>query len=1131
MTDSSFRYGSVTNRQLSSYSLQNYSTLQQTGTSSEDNSNNRLMDLFFPKPIHVSGLVQHDFSKLTKTADASVPSQKIAKQGLTILQGSNKENYPLDSTSQTSFLLPLEIICDIDSRDSNNGILPDFIAAILAGHPTITSRSLFRTAHGEYAPGMVNLRAERGNMMVCIYNHYKIYAKGAFLIFIPNHLVEKIEKLDLDLQSLHHVSMEEAWLQTDEEPHMEGFKKLFSAHPKQEKAIHIAGHGWVGSPAGLTSENYKEFLCWAEEQHCRGLLITSCYSGGESTLLHIPHGTTTENKQNLRCKQKGVSYPVFVQSIGDFPVPGQFESNVQRLFSKLIEDLDRTGGHTLPRLRKVVREIEKGKNKNRLTLLQVYFPHSHRSPGGFHPVGESSISRALTYTQYRQQQLENGRITVSNLHFLELSPAIINCPIEFSGTDAIFLSMIPGKALHLLRRVDLLHYSPQEYLKISVEMHNAPSIGVTKALFIGTLSSLSKELNQVFVNLKNGECGFRDGQKYYLVNLKKDTAPIEITPLQYILRWKTLIVRTMPKEAAIRSSTGGQQGLEELERHLSQPTFWGAKQNNYENCQELVQKNNLENISFDKLQLLLKKLQPTKSEIISIVYHLLIFRNEATACSLYLENSLTPNSPCIETNVPLLHVGASFNCVQFMRVLMNQDPDLNQPDPLDGSTPIFYALKNDYPELFDLLLAQKFVDLEAQDYVNNKAFAYAIFKPKKLKKIMQLNPHLDLNIPFQHPNGKKSSLLGAAVRMAPIESCQRLLEAGANPNGIADTLSPLSDALIVGNSKGVSLLLKYGANPFQMDENDHYPIVEALQRSSPDVIHQLMESYDTHAKNMNPRELQHMLTAMLIAAIGSGEAAKIRLVLTLNPTFPTDMTVDQELNVARGIEYLFLFGKVDMIKEINTHMCHSYPRHKEILVKQFHFFQSVSFQKFLPIVDRSWDLAMLINQVLDTYWSSKNHLTKEDVCAMILKAKECGFDINQSLSKYFQNISALYRAVSQGDLELAQFCINNGADPKLAAEKIAEKADFYFFELAWRNGLKDIPEIPSKPSLLYFVSRNLKGRERESIFTWLVNQGANVNHLYNNTTPYQMVIKSENTRLFAFCLDHGAINLRYHSPD
>ena len=1127
--------GSLINRQMSGYKTQYNNATSQSSAMQDDEHNKKVTGLFSQHRINQDINSHHHISSIVyKAGDTNVIQNKVVKQCQKVLPEANLQGKSCTRPAHTSPILPFEIICDIDSPDSNNAILPDFVAAILAGHPTVTSRTLFRAAHSECFSLINKLRSERDLVMIHILKRYEIYAKGAFLIFIPKHLGnltqdEKFERLDLDRQSLQNISMEEAWKQIDEEPEMEGFKKLFSAEPKYSKAIHIAGHGWVGSPAGLTKEHYQEFLQWAEEQHCRGLLITSCYSGGESTLLHIPLEGGEEKEHLLHSRQKGVPFPVFVQSIGDFPVPGQFESNMHRFFSKLIEDLNHPGALSLSKVRKAVQEIEKGKNKDRLTLLQVYFPHSDKSPGGFQSVGECVTSGALTYTLYRQQQIEKGKITVSDLHFLELSPAIIKCPIQFTGGDAIFLSMIPGKAHHLLARVDLKKYSPQEYLRESVNMYDRSNVGVIKALFIGTLSSSGQELNQVFINLKNGECGYCEEGKYYLWNPKKGEDPIEVSPLQYMLRWKTLMIRTTPKDAAIRSTTGGQQNVEEVERQLSTATFWGDQQNIYEKYQELLQKNNLQNISIERLQLLLDKIQPTKSEIISMVYHLLMFRNEATACSLYRAENLSPDNITIETNVSLLNVGASFNCLQFLSILMSQSPDLNQPDPLDGSTPIVYSLKKGYSELFNWLLEQESVDLMSQDRLGNPAFVYSIFHPEKLRKILLLKPQLDVNIPYKSPNGTSSSLVGTAVRMAPIESVKILLEAQANPNGVEGSLSPLSEALIVGNRNAVSLLLAYKANPFQEDTKDHYPILEALRRSSLKVVHKLMESYGPMVKNMNQEDHQRLLTSMLIAAIESGEEVKIRLVLSLSSTFPTEFNIEQMGRISRGIQYLFLFERVELIKHINSRLFHTSPRSKEMMVDQYPFFQSVSMPRLISMIDNSWDLCGLIDKTLDKYWNPKSNLSREDVCQVFLTAIDHGFDINQPLSKYFFS-TALQRVLNARDLELARFCIEHGADPKMAAQKIAEKADFDFFEFAWMHGLKDIPETPSQASLLWYVSsQNLKNYEKTSIFKWLVNQGANVNHFHEGTTPYQKVIESGNSDLFRFCLAHGAINLGYYS--
>lgn len=1005
--------------------------------------------------------------------------------------------------------IPIGFICDIDAPDHNGSALNAFNSALAVELPIITTRVLFRSANNE---GFF-AQTERDQAMPKTEKNYEIYASGAFLIFVPKALNgvdenERIKNMDLNSLVLHQITLEEAWRQTDEKPTFEGFQNLFSNDPKQDKFIYIAGHGGVGRPGGLTAQHYTEFLEWAKKQRCQGLLISSCYSGGESTQLHFPK-EDLEKHRFMTNKPKGVPFPIFAYSTGDFPIITQREKDVRSFFSSLSTLLKRPGGLSLPCLRQAIQKLEEGKkNKDPKNLLQVYFPHSEESPGGFRPLGEEGAACTLTYAYYRQQQIENKCIRISDKHFVQLSPVVIQSPIVIEGLNPTFFSMVPGKAHHFLAEVILDGSTPQDFLRQNALSYKSNNVGVQKTFFISSLHSSDKELNKVFIDLKNGECGFQEEGKYFFWNAQKNNTPVNISPFQYLLKWKGILDSSQPNAAALRRATGGQQGNKDLESSLLQDSFWGPQQPIFDRYSEILQKNRVLNLSLEELRRRIHAWQLTKSEIISLIDHLLIY-NEALACSLFREESLPADSRG-ETAIPLLITAAKNNCINFMKLLIENKADLNLPDPRNGDTCLAIALVEGYTELAHLLLEQDSVNLEAIVSRGNLAFMEAIFTPDILRKVLAKKPNLNLNVLYTTRDNNIFSLLGAAIFFAPIESLTLLLDSGADPNWKKS--SSLAEAIILGNREKISLLLRNGANPYQKDLCKRCPIIEAMYRSSFSVVEELLHCFDEKTKDLEPLERQTLLTEIFFSALESGEEAKVRLVLAKNPSFPPGFKYSKD-NLVKSFNRLFLFGKIELIQEVRKKL-KNYPELDAVLIS---LFLEESPQILVQCMDASWNLSMVIDMTIKL---DQKNLTNDIRQQIILKAITLGVDINKPAKG---SDTPLAVAMILSNQKLARYLLENGADPSSAQNWIAKHGDPDLIKFAWEHGLRDQSSKSNSFAFLFtLIKRSVEQREIREVFKWIVEQGGvDIHEPCKGTTPFFKVISSGVGELYDFCLKYG----------
>lgn len=849
-----------------------------------------------------------------------------------------KGKLPIYSSSPFMDPLVLEFICDLDVQDKNGGLLGCFNRAIACRSLVITTRTLFRAAHFDgKSADTIN---ERDRIMNIIKVCYDIYSDGAYLVLTPKRMgeqlsiQEKLERLDLDSKNLNKITLQEAWLQSDQQSTMSGFQNLFADEPKYDKFIYIAGHGGGENLAGLTVDHYNEFLKWGKKQRCQGLLVTSCNAGGKNSLLHLPKINSNESVAFQHRFLNGVSFPVFLRSIGDFSTSSghNVEENAGHFFCRLIDLFNSPGGRTLFQLRKMLQEEEKGKPEKPLSnLVQVYFPHSSDSPGGFRPVGEGGNSYSLTYVKYRQSvsypicnrkegipaasstlRHQQAKLLIFDKKFLELSPGFIECPIEFRGENPVILSMIPGQAHHLLNELVLDGIGISDFLFKNCIFYRNGNIGVVKAFFISKIRSGDEELNQLFMEMKSGKCGYKKGNKYYLWNINREGDPIEVEPLQFLLRWNGTIEATKPDAQAIRAATGGQQDGMELINSLKQEAFWGTDDNLQHKFLNLEK---MKTVFPSDLQELIAHWVLKDGEKITLTCYLLR-HNETAACALFKLWKLSPEG-VDERGVPLLIHASRNNNIEFIKLLIEKKVDINTLDPETCNTPARIALDNGHHKMFELLLAQDNINLVIKNRQFEPVFTPALSNLEIFKKCLNINPNLNLNTIFPSAGEKSYSLLGKAINYRSLEVLGFLLENGADPDGIGGEYSPLVMAIIAGDREAISLLLKYGASPYIKDGGGHLPILEAIYRSSLQVVEQLLKK---QIPEMSQKEKRMLIEEIFLIAIESGEEEKINLVFQMNPFITEELGCFRLNLLQNGLSRLSLFGNNQLVEKI-TNIC------------------------------------------------------------------------------------------------------------------------------------------------------------------------------------------------------------------
>lgn len=499
--------------------------------------------------------------------------------------------------------LKIGFFCDIDAPDHNGAINWRIKKAVEYGFPFITTRSMLRCSNIE-EKGFSGVRQKAQELEeILLKNHadWDIFQQNdpengdELIVFLPKSLLsdkteqEKLKALDFMTDgSLKKVTLMDALQGPQKKAKINSFFKLFVKDPQVEKLFYIAGHGDAKSVSALDANNYSEFLTFLDKQKCRGLVVTSCYSGGESSLMNIPEkGSKEETIPNYEDQAKDHAFITIVRSIGDFPtLAGQLaEENMSFLFDELSLFIESTEP-TLARLRPVIENAEGGKSKVHANLIKVYFPHAADIPGGFRPLDERGLGYSLTYNVSKKSELlsqkpfakPNVVIYVRGKSYLEVHPLVTHTPVMFKDNDAILLSMIPGNGHHFLKSVVLDNQNPKSFIQKTIDFHSQTELSAKKGFFIGSLSSSHTTFQEVVILIspESKIYAFKEGDYYYFSDGYSTQV---ISPLQHALILAHVEKVTRPSEAAVRSTSGGQENDQLFQETIRSPMFWTSPSN------------------------------------------------------------------------------------------------------------------------------------------------------------------------------------------------------------------------------------------------------------------------------------------------------------------------------------------------------------------------------------------------------------------------------------------------------------------------------------------------------------------------------------------------------------------------
>jgi len=176
-------------------------------------------------------------------------------------------------------------------------------------------------------------------------------------------------------------------------------------------------------------------------------------------------------------------------------------------------------------------------------------------------------------------------LVVNNYERLQIYPLCNLVPILIEGSHPAFLSMIPGKAHHLLSKLTYAEYLPLSHSTIgkTERLFKAESHVSQKAYFCGevitptvhlhlVVNSFSSERIFHLHRVKDSHSPQLENYMYFEKHPKKRT--LKLTYNLFALEvWKT-VIETTPSTKAVRFGTAGQES-EEIFRHtLLSEIFW-----------------------------------------------------------------------------------------------------------------------------------------------------------------------------------------------------------------------------------------------------------------------------------------------------------------------------------------------------------------------------------------------------------------------------------------------------------------------------------------------------------------------------------------------------------------------------
>ena len=799
-------------------------------------------------------------------------SQKIeiVKDRILNLQTSI-ELIPKPTVTPLQIGLKIGFYCDIDAPDDNNAIGSGMKCAIEQKLPFITTRSMLTCMNLGQDENYIFIMNDLQRSLSKASLEWDVFQKvdpvfgEEFVVFLPKSLLpekspmEKLQALDFANDgSLRKISMADALQGAKRKTHIQAFFNLFSQNPQISKLFYIDGHGSSNSVGGLDKEHYLQFLNFLDRQKCAGLLVSSCCSGGESSLLtsqSVPHEHT---------------FTTIVRSIGDFTTSAsqEAEANIGEFMDAWAKVLESGKPRTVSTFRKVFESIEKG-DKKPSNFAKVYFPSSKDSPTGFRPLDERGLGYALTQGVVKgalvgprlDKKTDPPVIVIKNRNWLEVHPLVTDVAIQFETTNPVLLSMLPGQGHHFLKSLRLANQEPGVYLQAMIGFN--AKIDATKVFFIGSIQGKNKVYKQVALKLfeKGAQCVYQEDGRYYYSDGKK-TTPISSTIHALVV---SAFAGLIASEPAVRASSGGQESENMFREVLHSPAFWGSEPNPKARLAWKIR-----GMSGVQITTYLDRLSLSPSEKTAWMFFLLDQGLDGAAFELLKRNKLDPNAKDLQ-GTPLVFTIIQRGHSEMLDYLLQQGVDLAVQNPSDNQrSPLQTALVYKQQALAHRLLDVPGIKLDHRNSQGNTVLITALLEtPEIVPKLIERGVTLDTL------STSGLSPLNIMILRERDEQIDFLIRMKVDIN--KGNPAPLIQAIYKNDHALIEKLLDAGAKAFEQDEHGKIPFVEALFRGSLETAQIFLERPECKLAIKDKQGI-----TPLAAALNSGNREKIRILFERN---------------------------------------------------------------------------------------------------------------------------------------------------------------------------------------------------------------------------------------------------------
>jgi ankyrin repeat protein len=988
---------------------------------------------------------------------------------------------------------PIAFFCDLDSPDHNTAIWSMIKEAVTQSLPFVTTRSLLRgTGHIDlYHTSTVQLFMDNEQFLLKEQSHWDIFKKGEMLVFMPRSYLpemnsqEKLAAFDFTIDgSLQPISMQEALQGPQENATIDAFIDLFAAEPKANKLFHLAGHGFTDRVGGLKPPSYSKFLNFLNHQRCKGLSITSCFSGGQSALLNIPERES--DMANFFAQDNPHSFHTLMRSMGDFPTESgqEAEKDLKGFLQEFAAFVSSPEGQTFAQLRRRIEKLEEGKKKKTLrNLMQFYPAHGAGSPAAPRSLAEGARGFPLTYTLSKRAEIgsakpfsksENSQeIAVKDAELLEVYPLVTRAPIKFVNKNPILLSKSPGKGHHFIKSIELAGNGNQGnpgygFLKSIINFYKEYDFGtdtrydqshVDKAFFVATIedpSHICAEGLALSLSSSGSFAILSLGDKYGVIR-GKDLKFEEIDPLTYAILSYEIVAATRGDPKAIRALSAGQESEALFQEVIQEANFFPApffslftlKENSVECVPNFIE---------------LMKERSSLNERINVILFLL--KQGHANLALELANAAPIHDYKIQDfqGNSLLDLAIQADALEFVEyMLKDQNLDPNEVNSAD-ITPLHLTvrhLKQAYHQqakdamdlanivkkremMLDLLLAHPKINVNAKNSKGwppiTEALPNSAIVNKLIGKGAAISPCIGLFVGMQDHESvdlllklkvDPSSQMAVynALRLNDLSLVKKLLQAGAKFD-----VRTLNEAIFKASPAIVQLMINHENCPLLGDNfSEITPMLAALITGNNEKIHLLKAKKAPLPADYSWLLSEKALTGIFERYVSKDDRAGLEELLQLKPNFNL---------ICRMIKYLLDKNQIALLKDLIMQnqidinalgYCSSEDIYRNTTLLQV-LLKRTKNQELIEICfDKVTDFnkvdffdALIKQGRLDWVQSAveSTDLTTESGLQIFKWLVEQGADLNAAGK---DKLTPFCHAIANGCFELVAYCLNKGA--------------------------------------------------------------------------------------------------------